>query len=118
MLFEIRQGDRLPVLGPLYVYDPVVFTVVDAAGLALVVDPVLIDFSLYQQIEFAMEHVETGTVIGGPAIGTSLGELTYPWKVGDSDLPGTYRGFFRVWDAEGRPQSLPSPPITVIVRAR
>lgn len=52
--------------------------------------------------------VGQGVTITGPAIGTSLGQLTYDWDVGDLAVAGTYEAYFIGTDGSGRTATFPT----------
>jgi hypothetical protein len=50
-------------------------------------------------------EVEGTCTVVGEAEG---GEVTYEWAAGDTDVPETYRGQFRLTLANGKPQRVPN----------
>lgn len=69
---------------------------------------VYVDFSAFVDMEFRMTHVAGGIELVGPAVGNIVGDATYAWQVGDTDIPGLYHAVFRGRDTAGRWQTFPT----------
>lgn len=86
---KIRQHDTLPAL------QARAFT-----------DGAFVDLTQFATI--VMRMVSGATVVTGSATGDALGNLSYAWQAGDTDVVGTYAVVFVGTTAGGRVQTFPT----------
>lgn len=92
--FEIRQGDRLPVIEGLATFK-------DRHGKIR-----SFNFTNWTSLIFTM--VRGATTVTGAATGNDAGLLSYQWADGDTALPGRYIGKFTGISPEGLLQTFPT----------